>query len=145
MDFERPLNKRGKRDAPLMGKLLAERGISPEIIISSPAKRALKSAKIIAEEIEYPQEDIITQAALYGASVAELLEIVGDIDERYHEVMLFGHNPGMTDFVNYLSDFDLDNLPTSGIVGIDFDEQAWHTISRHSGELVFFEYPKKYL
>ncbi len=143
-DFERPLNKRGKRDAPFMGRLLAERGIFPQLIISSTAKRALKSATIIAEEIEYPEEDIITHAALYGASVAELLEIVGDIDDLYHEVMLCGHNPGMTDFVNYLSDFDLDNLPTSGIVCIDFDEQAWHAISQYSGEMVFFEYPKKY-
>jgi phosphohistidine phosphatase len=143
-DFERPLNKRGKRDAPFMGRLLAERGIIPQLIISSPAKRALKSATIIAEEVEYPQEDIITHAAIYDASVVDLLEIVRDIDDCYHEVMLFGHNPGMTNLVNYLSDFDLDNLPTSGIVCIDFDEQAWQAISRHSGEMVFFEYPKKY-
>ncbi len=113
------------------------------MIFASPAKRARKSAKIIAEEIGYPLEEIITLAGIYDASLVDLLEIVRDIDDRYHEVMLFGHNPGMTGLVNYLSDFDLDNLPTSGIVCIDFDEAAWHEISRDSGEIVFFEYPKK--
>jgi phosphohistidine phosphatase len=143
-DLERPLNNRGKRDAPFMGKLLARRGIKPEMIFSSPAKRAEKSAKIIAEEIGYPLDEIVTLAAIYDASEADLLEIVRDIDDRYHEVMLFGHNPGMTSLVNYLSDFELDNLPTSGIVCLEFNERAWRKISRHSGEMVFFEYPKKY-
>jgi phosphohistidine phosphatase len=144
-DFDRPLNKRGKRDAPFMGKLLAEQGIQPEVIFSSPAKRALKSAKIIAEEIEYPLDEIITYAEIYHASTADLLEIIRNLDDTYYEVMIFGHNPSMTDIVNYLSDFDLNNLPTSGIVCIEFDGQPWRRISRHSGELVFFEYPKKYL
>jgi phosphohistidine phosphatase len=144
-DFERPLNKRGKRDAPFMGKLLAKRGVRPEIIFSSPAKRALKSAKIIAEEIGYPLEEIVTQAKIYDASVADLLEVVHDFDSIYREVMLFGHNPGITGLVNYLSDFDLDNIPTSGVVCIEFNDTAWHRISRHSGAVVFFEYPKKYL
>jgi phosphohistidine phosphatase len=143
-DFERPLNKRGKRDAPLVGKLLAGWGINPEVIFSSPAKRARKSATIIAEEIGYPPDEIVTLAAIYDASVADLLKVIRDIDDRYHEVMLFGHNPGMTGLVNYLSDFDLDNLPTSGIVCIEFDKRAWRRISRHSGSLVFYEYPKKH-
>ena len=127
-----------------MGKLLAEQGIQPEVIFSSPAKRALKSAKIIAEEIEYPLEEIVTHRAIYHASVDDLLEIIRALDDMDYEVMIFGHNPGMTEIVNYLSDFDLVNLPTSGIVCIEFDEQPWRSISRHSGELVFFEYPKKY-
>ncbi len=143
-DFERPLNKRGKLDAPFMGKLLAKRGVCPEIIFSSPAERALKSAKIIAEEIGYPLEEIVTQAAIYDAGVADLLEVVRDFDNIYREVMLFGHNPGIIGLVNYLSDFDLDNVPTSGVVCIEFNDLAWHRISRRSGTLVFFEYPKKY-
>lgn len=144
-DFERPLNKRGKRDAPFMGKLLAKRGVRPELIFSSPAKRALKSAKIIAEEIGYPLEEIVTQAKIYDASVADLIEVIHDFDNIYREVMLFGHNPGITGLVNYLSDFELDNLPTSGVVCIEFNDIAWHRISRHSGEVVFIEYPKKHL
>jgi phosphohistidine phosphatase len=144
-DFDRPLNKRGKRDAPFMGKLLAEQGIQPEVIFSSPAKRALKSAKIIAEEIEYPLDEIVTCAPIYHASVSDLLELIRDLNDSYYEVMFFGHNPSMTGLVNYLSEFDLDNLPTSGIVCLEFDERPWRKISRESGELVFFEYPKKYL
>lgn len=143
-DFERPLNKRGKRDALFMGKLLAKRGVRPDVIFSSPAKRALKSAKIIAEGIGYPLEEIVTQAKIYDASVADLLEVVHDIENIYREVMLFGHNPSITGLVNYLSDFDLENLPTSGIICIEFNDIAWHRISRHSGALGFFEYPKKY-
>lgn len=127
-----------------MGKLLAQKDVMPEVILSSPAKRALKSAKIIAGEIGYPLDSIVTQAELYHASVEDLLEIIHSIDDFYREAMVFGHNPGMTELVNQLSDLDLDNLPTSGIVCIEFEVEAWRRISRDSGELVFFEYPKKY-
>lgn len=127
-----------------MGKLLAQKDVMPEVILSSPAKRALKSAKIIAGEIGYPLDGIVTQAELYHASVEDLLEIIHYIDDFYREVMVFGHNPGMTELVNQLSDLELDNLPTSGIVCIEFEVEAWRRISRDSGELVFFEYPKKY-
>ncbi|NIS80425.1 MAG: histidine phosphatase family protein [Anaerolineales bacterium] len=143
-DFDRPLNKRGKRDAPFMGALLMERGVFPDIILSSPAKRALRSAKIIAEEIEYPLEEIVTLPELYMASAHELLDLIRYLDDVYAEVMLFGHNPGFTDLANFLTEYDVDNIPTSGVFCVDFDVLSWGEVSEGSGKVAFFDYPKKF-
>ena len=100
LDIDRPLNKRGQRDAPVMGKRLAERDSTPDFLISSPATRALTTAEIIAQEIEYPVEDIVVDERIYGADVDDWLEIVQDLDDGWDCVMCFGHNPGITDFFN---------------------------------------------
>jgi phosphohistidine phosphatase len=145
-DFERPLNKRGKTDAPLMGKYLSkERRIAPEIIISSPAKRAIKTAEIIAKEIGYPVKNIVANKNIYEAGPSSILEIIQKINDCYHSAMLFGHNPGFTSLASYLSNVNIGNMPTCGICRIDFNVDSWRKVEIESGTLVFFDYPKKVL
>lgn len=145
-DFDRPLNKRGKTDAPLMGKYLAEkRRISPEIIISSPAKRAIKTAEIIAKEIGYPAKKIVRNEKIYEAGPSSILEMIQKIDNSYNSAMLFGHNPGFTSLASYLLNVNIGNIPTCGICRIDFDTDSWRKVEIESGTLVFFDYPKKVL
>ncbi len=142
-DIDRPLNKRGKRDAPFMGKLLADKGIKPDLIISSPAKRAVATAKVIASEINYPEEEIIFDENIYEATGRGLLEIISGTEEKYNSIMLFGHNPGLTVLNNNLSDHFIDNIPTCGVVALEF-KTSWNEIELKSAGFIFFEYPKKY-
>ena len=91
-DIDRPLNKRGKRDAPFMGKLLRKEGVKPDLIITSPAKRAFFTAKTIANEIDYSKKDIVKSNLVYLTSTNELLEVINDISQEVKTAMLFGHN-----------------------------------------------------
>lgn len=143
-DIDRPLNKRGERDAPFMAKLLAKNNIRPELIISSPAIRALTTAKIFAHHLNYPSQNIDQPSKLYSATTGDLLEIVNSIEESIKTVFVFGHNPELTSFSNYLSGKYIDNIPTCGIVKLYF-KITWNELSRNSCSIDFFEYPKKYL
>ena len=144
-DFDRPLNKRGNRDAPFMGNLLRQKGVSPDVIISSPAKRAITTAKTIAKEVGYPINKIMEVENIYEASAGELINIINDIDDKHETAILFGHNPGFTMLSNYLSGQRIDNLPTCGVVHIEFPFESWNKVEIDSGKLIEFEYPKKYL
>jgi phosphohistidine phosphatase len=143
-DFERPLNERGKRDAPRMGKRLKEKGVRPDLFLSSPAKRAFSTAKRIANVLGYEKEHIKTDKKLYHADDETMLEVIHGLKNKYNEVMVFGHNPGLTDFVNALMDTEhpIDNIPTSGVVCFQFQTDAWATITWGTGHLLFFDYPK---
>jgi len=141
-DFERPLNKRGKKDAPAMGRHLAEkRNAKPELIISSPAKRAIKTAKAIAKELNCPKEKIRQELKIYEASVDDLLDIINGINDSYNSAMIFGHNPGFTYLAAQISDADIDNIPTCGVCRIDFDIDSWKEVKTRTGKIVFFDYP----
>ena len=117
-DRERPLNKRGERDAPIMGKRIVAAGIRPSLIISSPAVRAWTTAKIIANEIGYPREFLQREDSLYHASLDDILDVLVAQDAEFNNVMLFGHNPGLTTFANYLSPGITNNLPTTGVLSV---------------------------
>lgn len=142
-DFDRPLNERGLRNAPEMGKRLAKRGDTPDVIISSPAKRAMTTAEMIADEIGFDKNNILREPAIYAAGLSTLVDIVTGIDDGYQSAMLVGHNPGFTELCNYLCAVRIDNVPTCGIVQIKFRTNAWHTIAKHDGEMIDFDYPKK--
>jgi phosphohistidine phosphatase len=142
-DFERPLNKRGKRDAPFMGEKLKAMGMMPDQFLSSPAKRANATAEKIAKKIGYPQNAIILKPSLYLASTFNFFEVVRAIDNNFNKIFLVGHNPGITDFANMLTNSFIDNVPTTGIVAVKFDVKKWSEIT--TGKLLFFEYPKKNL
>lgn len=145
-DFDRPLNKRGKQDAPLMGKLFKSHyKLSPDLIVSSPAKRAAKTAKVIAKEIGFPKKQIVYEGAIYEAGVPPLLSVIRKIDDSADQVMLFGHNPGLTMLAEYLIGVVVDNIPTCGIFCIDFDVDSWKEVGEGRGKEVFFDYPKKHL
>ena len=101
-DRERTLNKRGERDAPEMGARLARRPDRPDLIVSSPAVRALETARIIARKLEYPRKKIMVEDRLYGAGIVELLDVIRNADDSVTTLMLFGHNPGLTELANHL-------------------------------------------
>ena len=142
-DIDRPLNKRGGKDAPMMGKRLADRGLKPDLIISSSAKRALKTARRLAKKAGYPKKNIVIEKDMYGASPELLLARVRRFDNSRAVVVMIGHNPAMTSFANLLGGLDIYNIPTCGIVALDFDVGAWKDVGRKKGKLVFFDYPRK--
>lgn len=143
-DYDRPLSDRGKRDAPRMGDILKEKKIKPDIVISSPARRAIKTAKIISSILNYPIEKIVENSSIYEATTQNLLNIINSLDERYSSAFIFGHNPGFTTLANLLSNKYIDNMPTSAIVGLEFDFISWKDVQADTGNLFMFEYPKKY-
>ena len=143
-DIDRPLNHRGKKAAPLMGKLIVDRGENPELLISSPANRAFSTAKEFAKEMGCAETNIIVNRAIYGAGAQQLLNLVQDVDDLYNSIMLFGHNPTFTSFCNMLSGENILNIVTCGVVRIDFEFSSWKNIDFNSGRMIYYEYPKKY-
>lgn len=143
-DFDRGLNDRGKRDAPKMGKRLKEKEIHPDVIISSPAKRTLSTAKKISEAIKFEKSRINTESRLYHAHEDTILAVVQGINDKHEIAMLFGHNPGLTDFVNSISgeEINIDNIPTCGIVAFSLPVESWKDVTWKSARLAFFDYPK---
>ncbi|MCX3263250.1 SixA phosphatase family protein [Pedobacter agri] len=139
-DFDRPLNKRGKENAPEMAERLVQRGFKFDLIVSSPAKRAKSTAKFFAEA--YQVNDIQYEESIYEANTTALLKVINGLDDSSDTVIMFGHNPGFTDLANELSDADIYNIPTAGMVLMSFPFDSWKMVSRGTGELVFFDYPK---
>ncbi|MDR2789395.1 MAG: histidine phosphatase family protein [Campylobacteraceae bacterium] len=142
-DFDRALNKRGEKDAPFMAERLKKYGVKPDIIITSPAKRALKTAKIIAKKLK--RDMLITDANLYLTSPQEYLRIIREIDDKYNTIFIVGHNPSITEICKILSGAQIDNIPTCGIFCIKFDAESFSAISINSGKKLFFDFPKKEL
>ncbi len=137
-DFDRPLNKRGKHDAPLMARKLYEMGIKPDIIISSPAKRALKTAKIFAKTLDVPLQ---TDKRLYEAMPRDFREVMHEVFKTHDNVMLVSHNPGLTMFNDEISDIPIYNIPTAGVIGVGFET---HDTAFTDGKQLFYIYPKKF-
>jgi phosphohistidine phosphatase len=144
-DSERPLNDWGEKDAPRMAKRLKEREITPGLLLSSPAVRAIETCRHIANVLVYPFEKIKTDPRLYHADEDTLLQIVRELKDRDDCVMLFGHNPGLTIFTNLLLNEDIDNIPTCGIVSALLKVSFWSKVSYGCGQLDFYDYPKRNL
>ena len=144
-DIDRPLNSRGKKAAPRMGELIHKKKDIPNILISSPAHRAFSTAKAFAKTFGYIENDIIINNTIYGAGPYQLLDIVKDQDDLYNSIMLFGHNPTFTTFANMLSNENIFNVVTCGVVRIDFNIQNWVDIDYGSGSMIYYEYPKKHI
>jgi phosphohistidine phosphatase len=141
-DRDRPLNKRGKRDAPEMGRRITAAGIRPSLIISSPAVRAWTTAKVIADEIGYPREFLQRDRALYLASVNGILDVIVAQDVGFNHLMLVGHNPGFTDFANYLVPGLTNNIPTAGVVSVELDTDDWSLYDKPGVDLLLYDFPK---
>ncbi|HCS20682.1 MAG TPA: hypothetical protein DIW47_09015 [Bacteroidetes bacterium] len=141
-DIDRPLNKRGKSDAPMMGRYFSKKHIHPQLIISSPAKRAFKTAALVATELGYEEKNIHIDMELYGANVNELLSIIQKQEASLDRVMLVGHNPAFTLAVFFFTGESIANLPTCGLVRIDFDTKRWKLVKEGKGKLRLFEYPR---
>ena len=141
-DMDRPLKGRGIRDAHSTSQWLREQGDNPQLIISSPATRALHTALIFSKNLGYPYSDIEIEGHIYEASTSDMLELVRSLDDRFEDVMIFGHNPTITDFVNKRIDHKIDNVPTTGVACLKFEEEHWRDVDKKA-ELVFFDYPKR--
>ena len=126
-DRDRPLADRGRRDAPTMGKRLAQRDVKPDLLVSSPALRALTTAQLMADEIGYAREKIVVDDHLYGSSADVLLALVRALDRKADRVMLFGHNPEFTELAHRLSS-DIADMPTCAIAEFRFDTKKWSDV-----------------
>ena len=143
-DENRPLSERGKRDAPAMAKMLNEKDPDLEYLLSSPAKRALETAKIFRKVFKLGKDKLDKDSRLYHASPSTMVEVIQNVDDRYQSLAIFGHNPGMTDFLNRFSDASIDNIPTCGVARIDVDIDTWKKFSYERGKLLAFYYPKMF-
>lgn len=142
-DHERPLNKRGHRDAPEMGRRIAAHGIRPSLIVSSHAKRAWSTAQAVARALGYPYEFLEKEPLLYHASVDRILDVIRAQDERCNNLMLVGHNPGLTDFANFLVPGLTHNLPTASVVSVEIDRDDWNLYEQPKTRLLVHDWPKK--
>lgn len=141
-DIDRPLNDRGKHDAPEMAKRLLKEKIKIDAFISSPAKRAKKTAQLFIQEFKRNKDEIIYIDQLYNAHTADFYKVLTSIDEAWNAVAVFSHNPGITDFANSLTSVQVDNIPTCGIFAVKADIERWEDFEKASKEFWFFNYPK---
>ena len=141
-DIERPLNNRGLQNAPMMGKRLAATDFRADVIISSPAVRAIITAERIAAEIGFDKDSILQNSLIYGASLGALMEVIAGISDRFQNAALIGHNPGITQLCNFLCDARIENLPTCGIARIEFEAGSWEDVPRQKGHFADFDYPR---
>ena len=142
-DFERPLNERGKSDAPVMAKRLSDRKLSVDYFVSSPAKRAKKTAELFAAELGKSEEDIVFISALYHAPQEVFYDVIQQLPDEANMVAIFSHNPGISYFVNSLiASVKIDDMPTCGVFAIKVNTDKWKDFKKASKEFLFFDYPK---
>lgn len=127
-DKDRPLNERGERDAPVIGRRLRDRGARPSLILTSPALRALQTARLIAEAIGYPREFLQREIELYLAPPADILAVLARQDDAFNDILVCGHNPGLTELANQLTGSQIDGIPTCGLVVIEAPIRRWREL-----------------
>lgn len=142
-DFSRPLNKRGKRDIPVMGERMSSYEPKPEMIISSPAKRARRTARGIGAALGFDKKEIVLDDELYTFSPEGFLKVIKRAPKTIEVLALVGHNHGLTECAEMLSGESLINVPTCGIVLISFSLSSWDTVMHGGGRLLLFDYPKR--
>jgi phosphohistidine phosphatase len=129
-DMDRPLKENGISNTILISQKIKEREIVPDLIISSPAIRALSTALIVARELNYPPEKIVIDSGIYGDSEEEILEIIHSTNDSVNKLFLFGHNPAFTFLPNHFLTKQIENLPTSGTAIFEFQTEKWSEISK---------------
>jgi phosphohistidine phosphatase len=145
-DIDRPLNIRGVKDAPRMAKRLKEQEVHPDLVLTSPAVRAAGTCEEFCKVLSYPAEKIQKEKRLYHATEETLFEILRALPDRNDDeevVMIFGHNPGFTEFANTLMNEDIENIPTCGIVHCELNIAKWQEIKPGCGDLEYFDFPKR--
>ncbi|SEA26380.1 phosphohistidine phosphatase [Desulfuromusa kysingii] len=141
VDFDRPLNARGKKAAFIMGQRMAKAGLSPDLVISSPAKRARSTAKLLAREIALPKTAISYQTEIYAASLTTLQQIISSFPDVAH-IALIGHNPALTNLAKWLNPQAPDWLPTCAVINFQLAIARWENISTGCGTILFYGDPK---
>lgn len=142
-DFDRPLNVRGERVAPKMGRELLVRDVKPSYICSSPALRTRQTVAYVCEGIVFNEEEVVFKEEIYEASTGALLRVINAFDDDHNSVMLVGHNPSISYIAEYLTDEVLNNIPTCGVLKINFEIESWQHVSKSTGILEWFIYPKQ--
>lgn len=141
-DFDRPLGKRGKKDGPEMAKRLGDAGIHPDLIVASPAKRAKKTAQFMARGTGYDPEAIRYEDDLYLGTISYHLQLLATLFTQVDTLFLVGHNDTLTRLAEHLSGKNLGNVPTCGIVCLEYADEAGFTVTAGTGRLLFFWFPK---
>lgn len=141
-DKDRPLSPRGLSSAPDMGRRLAAQGHKPDLVISSPARRALTTAKKIAKETGYSESKVTTDDHLYFSGTRNMVDLLEKLDDKYANVMIVGHNPAMSSLLNILCDSSVENMPTCAVAVLSFDMESWSELTMSDGELLSYDYPK---
>ena len=142
-DFERPLNGRGNRDAPMMGERLLARGARPSLFLTSNATRARETARLIAKAIGFPVEFLQSEPELYLATADEMLALLAQQPDEFNDMLVCAHNPGITELANRLTGAGIDNIPTCGIVAMQAEIPGWKALNDGVRfELMYFDYPK---
>ncbi len=139
-DHDRPLNDRGRRDAPAMGRLLRARGFTPDVILSSTAVRARATAEAIAAELGY-DADVVLMPELYGSSPTTMLTIIGGLDDELESAMVVAHDPGISELAQLFS-ADIDRMPTCAVVQFTFAIDSWRELPGARPETVQFDAPR---
>jgi phosphohistidine phosphatase len=143
-DFDRPLNQRGKREAPLMAQRLAKYGVCPDALISSPAKRARTTAEIVAKGVNYPLKQICFDDSVYTSETVDLLQVLRKTTDQVETAFLVGHNYAITDLAVLLTGEYIRKIPTSGIVAMDLSVDSWAEVGPGKGAMLFFDFPEKH-
>lgn len=142
-DFDRPLNERGRLDAEKIGKYLSSELSKPDLIISSSAVRAAETASIISKQVSYQNDKILFFDDLYLCTTTEFMEILMEQNVKLKHIIIVGHNPGITSFLNILADEDIDNMPTASIAHLQLDVFKWEDVEAGMGKLIQFVSPKE--
>jgi phosphohistidine phosphatase len=143
-DFERPLNNRGRKEAPAIAGRLRKADIKPDLLVSSPATRAIATARIFAEEMNLSLNEIVLNPHIYEASAWTLLHIVRSLPPDVDEAMLFGHNPGLSNFAHDLcQECPFDEMDTASAVRIELPARGWSLVQAGSGKVLRYDSPKR--
>ncbi|MBK8967872.1 MAG: histidine phosphatase family protein [Lewinellaceae bacterium] len=144
-DFDRPLNKRGLKDAPEMAALLRGMHIKPDLMISSPANRALTTARFFANGLGFGEAAVIQNKDIYEAYPSVILRIISALPDAAQTVFLFGHNPTFTDVANNFTRDHIDNVPTCGVVHIESSAEHWALLDEENARVKACYFPKEVL
>jgi phosphohistidine phosphatase len=141
-DYDRPLNDRGMKDAPMMAKRLKERKVTVDAFVSSTASRAFTTAALFAKEYNVKEKDIVKIPKLYHAMPSTINEVIEQLNDKWHTVALFTHNPGITEFINMIGVARIDNMPTCGVFGLHLLDDDWSNFAKAEKRFWLFDYPK---
>jgi phosphohistidine phosphatase len=141
-DVDRPLNERGKRDAPEMARRLFKKNIIINAFISSPAKRALSTTQLMMDELKMQDDQLSIVSELYHAPPSVILSAINNASNEWNTIAIVCHNPGITIFANMIQSLSIDNVPTCGILALNADVDAWQDVSEKNMRFEFYDYPK---
>ena len=140
-DFDRPLNKRGNIDGELMSNYLREKEKKIDKLILSTSKRTRLTSKYFTEKIHFDSISYIDE--LYHASYSDIINIISKVENNFNSIMVIGHNPGLTELINQYTMINIYNLPTTGVVKVEFKENKWKRITENKGKIIYKKFPKE--